>query len=163
MSYESSRKGCDHHGLMVFSFVPFWHAYSLILLVARNIVPAFCCATGCANSLLSGIPYLPAFPVAFVVSLYSLVLYARAKLGAWPAPYAPDPKTIGISYVIFHLLTFGLLCGFLFAVLRLSRGGHRIRSFRQAIPWAAITIVSWGLFVIVVRYDPGSYIEWLYD
>ncbi len=115
------------------------------------------------SNLLSGIPYLSALPAAFVVSLYSLVLYARTKLGVWPAPYTPDPKTIGISYIIFHLLTFGLLCAFLFTVLHMSRRGHRIRSFRRAIPWIAITIVLWGLFVFVVKYDPGNYIEWLYD
>lgn len=115
------------------------------------------------SNLLSGIPYMSAFPLAFVASLYSLVLYARAKLGAWPAPYAPDPKTIGISYIIFHLLTFVLFCVFLFTTFLMLRRGRRVRSAGTAVQWSAITVALWGAFIFVVKCDPGNYITWLYD
>jgi hypothetical protein len=106
---------------------------------------------------------LSAFPVAFLISLGSVVLYGRARLGWWPIAHLNDPKDIGISYVIFGLLTLALLLGALITILFVPQRGFRTRSFRSAISWGALALVLWTVLILVVKWDPGNYIEWIFD
>jgi len=110
-----------------------------------------------------GVSCLSALPAAFLLALGTLVLYARARLGWWPVAHIHDPKDIGVSYMIWYLLTLGLLLGSLIAILFMPQRRLAVRSLRSAIPWSALALALWTLLVFVAKWDPGSYIEWLYD
>jgi len=113
--------------------------------------------------LLRGLQFLSAFPAAFLLSLCSLVLYAGSRLGLWPVAHLNDPKDIGLSYGLFHLLICGLFLGFLLVPLGMSQRGSGTRPARLTISWSAITLTLWVLFIVVVKCDPGSFVEWLFD
>lgn len=115
------------------------------------------------DTLVKGGQYLSTLPAAFLLSLTSLVLFARARLGFWPTPNINDPKDIGVSYVVFHLLTLVLFLGFLIGALFTPQKGPRIRPARAALAWSALSLVLWALFILVTKYDPGRYVEWIFD
>jgi hypothetical protein len=120
-----------------------------------------CTATD--DRLLQALQGLSTLPAAFLVSLCSLVLYARVRLHSWPVAHLNDPRDLGVSYMICYLLTLALFSGSLITVLFLSPKRPVIRSPRSAVSWSILALVLWALLILVVKRDPGSYLEWLFD
>jgi hypothetical protein len=119
--------------------------------------------TTTGDNLLRALRCFSALPAAFLVSLGSLVLYARARLNSWPVAHTNDPKDIGVSHVIFYLLTLGLFLGSLVTVLFMPQRHSGVRSPRSAVPWSILALVLWALLILIVKWDPGGYIEWIFD
>jgi hypothetical protein len=119
--------------------------------------------TATGDNLLRALRCFSTLPAAFLVSLGSQVLYARARLNSWPVAHFNDPKDIGVSYMIFYLLTLGLFLGSLITVFFMPQRRPEVRSLRSAVPWSILALVLWAFLIFVVKLDPGGYIEWIFD
>lgn len=100
-------------------------------------------------------------PPLWLATLYSFVLRARLKLGAWPRPNAPDPKVFGFE---LHrgVALFGWLAipvTLLLATVCVTYCTQRRLDFKWT-PYAvayAVVILAWWLIVLL---DPGDYLAW---
>lgn len=101
--------------------------------------------------------------ITFLVALGSVMLYGRARLGWWPIAHINDPKDIGVSYVIFELLVLALFLVAVTTILFRPQRGPGIRPFRCAISWSVLALVLWTLLILIVKWHPGRYIEWIWD
>lgn len=96
--------------------------------------------------------------------LWSFVLRAYLQLGRWPAPYRPDPKSLGFD-VHYLVVTFGLIT---FPVVSLACVAGIIiarRCWRGFPMWRmlAFAVGCAALAFTLARTDPGSFVEWFFD
>jgi membrane-associated PAP2 superfamily phosphatase len=108
--------------------------------------------------------FMASYPLAWLVLLYLFVIRARLELGHWPAPYQPDPKTLGFT---FHhqAIWFGLMALPVVAILTiaLSIAGRRLAVYHRIWPALTLLVCSVVLVVVLGRIDPGAFFEWFAD
>ena len=105
-------------------------------------------------------------PLGALAAFYGFVLRARIALGTWPSPYHPDPKDLpfDLHAMTVWLGTFLLPIPSLLAyivVALLLRPDSMIRPrARFAIVFYFASLVSWFM---LLRTDPGRFVEWFFD
>jgi len=99
----------------------------------------------------------------FLVLLSDFVLYARIVIGDWPAPYSPDPKEIGLDlgYLVIGWCVL-ILLSVLVSMYLLVKHDRPARPSETRLA-LAVVIISWTVFLWVIKNDPGSYLLWLAD
>lgn len=107
---------------------------------------------------------LAAYPLWWLAMFYLFVLRARWHLGYWPAPYHPDPKELGFTlhYSLVLLSSMALLPVAAGAALLLAVGKVR-GALVRAWPPALLLLCSTTLLVLLVRVDPGRFLNWFGD
>jgi len=115
------------------------------------------------EGVLGIILIISAIPASLVLSLYSIFLYARLQLGYWPSYNNPDPKTMGLHYTLWALLTLLMMPIYLlFFGWIMSRKNQKTYSTTTLKFWIIIAVVWWIIFIINCS-DPFSAVEWLMD
>ena len=107
---------------------------------------------------------LAAFPVAWLGLLYAFVLRARLQLGHWPAPYRPDPKSLGFGLhhqaIWLGLFAVPYIAGAGLALALLGRATGMYRGLWRVL---GLLLISLTIFILVLQLDPGNYFEWFAD
>jgi len=98
-------------------------------------------------------------PALWLVVFYSFVLRVRLELGYWPQPGNPSPLMIDFSSyqaAIFFCSAFALVSPIgVLAFTLLHRGLHI--SIRNPL----LTFIGSGLLmVLLIRFDPASFLRW---
>ncbi len=111
---------------------------------------------------------LGAAPGVWLVLFYSFVIRAYCTLGYWPQPYLPDPKDLGFVWhhlaiwlsfpAMLALLITGLLAMLAGAIL--PRVQLQIQMTRAGLWFFGLSFAAWW---ILVRLDPGRFLEWFVD
>lgn len=111
------------------------------------------------------------FPLLLPVVLHVMLLLARMELGRWPHRFGrDDPKFIpvvgqlhSLVIILTLLLPIALLVGVVFipglyvrAMIQRTSYGPPTRAF-------LLSLVAWGLLVVLVRFDPADVIVWFLD
>ena len=108
-----------------------------------------------------------AYPLVTVAFLYGEWLLASYMLGHAPGPSVDDPKDIiGSSWMhlptglaVFGLMPAGILTLLLNAI---HVAYHHIVGARLGVRVAALIVLWPGLFALL-RWDPGSVVNWWFD
>jgi len=103
-------------------------------------------------------------PLTFLCTASAFLSYATLRLGYFPQPNRPDPATIGLGLVTFHLGWYALLVGALIAYVLLYRlrlvdwpsFGLRLIGL---LSFTAIWLALWA----IAKYDVFDFIQWLGD
>lgn len=110
------------------------------------------------------------FPVWLLGSLYATWFIAWIQLGHPPRPMLDDPKSIGgfvqVPYIIFGMLLmlFPLLAPLgLMSSLWIPQSENRSNSSTLKLALAFTYVVVGTLAFMMLRYDPGSVVEWWFD
>lgn len=104
-------------------------------------------------------------PAGGLVLFYSFVLRARFELQQWPAPYRPDPKDLafplhhGAVWLSFPVVVASLVTFLVVVLARGRRYGHLWKSRIFAAGYV-LTLAAWFL---ILRTDPGHFVEWFVD
>ncbi len=107
-----------------------------------------------------------ALVIAQTFNFYAFVVRARLALGYWPAPYHPDPKTLGFELhaalvaLGFLFVSFGAPCLQLVVVALTGRWGVTRRD--SVMGTLVFTMVFGGAFALT-RLDPGAFGDWFMD
>lgn len=110
--------------------------------------------------------FLTSTPAAFLILFYSFVLRAYLALGQWPRPYMPDPAELefnihGILAVVSVVLA---ITGFLpWIGVTIASWYKKSFSKKFLLVTNIIYIISVVSVVLLVRADPGRFMEWFMD
>ncbi|HLP87941.1 MAG TPA: hypothetical protein VK184_04955 [Nostocaceae cyanobacterium] len=105
-------------------------------------------------------------PFTSLLLFYSYVLRARLVLGRWPLPYQPDPKDLG--FVIHHVIIYLSLLAvdfslFIILIVFVLRSFNlRVRGYNYKVG-AALFMITFCLWLILIKFDPGNFWEWFFD
>lgn len=109
------------------------------------------------------------FPFVLVAAFYATWVAGRWELGHWPRPNFDDPAQIGGFVAVFdYPATFLLLAGFpavcvshaVAAALLFSKPEYRTRG---VVLFEVLALVSLGLLLLFVWWDPQRVVEWYFD
>ena len=104
-------------------------------------------------------------PLAWILAFYGYVLRARIALGYWPQPYRPDPKDLDFvlhGAALFYAIPV-VACWPAVWVCVPVWWGLRHRGRRSIWASTALFWLSYALWWVVIRCDPGQYVEWFFD
>jgi len=107
---------------------------------------------------------LAAYPLMWLVLLYSFVVRARLHLGHWPAPNQPDPKAL--EFTVHHqAIWFGLMAMpvVALAAVALPVIGRRLAVYHRIWPALTLLALSVALVIGLGRLDPGEFFDWFAD
>ena len=107
---------------------------------------------------------LGSYPVGVVLSLYVFVLRARWQLGYWPAPYRPDPKSLGFD--IQHAQVWLGLASFPFVtVICLAWIIGAWARWKDFPVWRLLgfALLCSGMAFTWLRWDPQNFCAWFWD
>jgi len=107
-------------------------------------------------------------PLAVVAEILLLAVTCRARYGAWPYPYHPDPKDIALPAqleLIYLSLPFAVVAPvFLLCLLVARRAAPAPRVRADALALCACHALSYAAFWVFVKTnDHHLLIEWLMD
>jgi hypothetical protein len=103
-------------------------------------------------------------PLTYLCTASAFLSYATLRLGYFPQPNRPDPATIGLGLVEFHIGWYVLLAGALVAYVLL----YRLR----LVDWPSFGLRLLGLLSFtgiwlalwaIAKYDVLYFIQWLGD
>ena len=105
---------------------------------------------------------LSLIPILWLLIFWSFVVRTRVFLGYWPRPYDPDPKFLGFAYhhMSIYFLFIGILILFVptfYFLLLETKKLNSITFYKKLYPVSIITIV------LMIYFDPGSYLYWFLD
>jgi len=111
---------------------------------------------------------LTTIPILTLLTLYSYILRARLLLGYWPVPEHP-PYPVG-SRLHEYAIIFGagafmpaaLLCAVILLLWLLLRDRKTLFSPFVA-RWIVIFFIVWIGSLLLLRYDPGNFLFWVWD
>lgn len=103
-------------------------------------------------------------PIGVLVWFYLYVIRQRLSLGYWPRPSQPDPKDAGL--VLHHLsLVLGMTVvpGVTLMTLGFILRRRSVDPGFRWVPALLLALGSFGMYLSVVRMDPGHYVDWFWD
>lgn len=107
---------------------------------------------------------LAGYPFVLVVWFYLYVLRQRVVLGYWPRPNHPDPKQAGMNFhhesipYLFDLVPIVAL-GAISLIVALRDRNPNFRWRGPIALWAG----ALGVLIVLVKFDPGYFIDWWLD
>jgi hypothetical protein len=104
-------------------------------------------------------------PLSLLCTAASFLSYARFRLGSLPLPNRPDPGTIGLGIGEFLIVWLAALVTALVAYIVLYRRGMMVWTNNVASRVVALLFSTalWICLVLVRKYDPLFFFNWLCD
>lgn len=110
--------------------------------------------------------FLTITPLFALGIFYSFVLRAYIILDRLPAPYQPDPKDLDFYIHMWLILlsatfTYAALVPWIFITNKLWK--EKIFSRKFLLTNIVIYIISFLSLILIIKLDPGRFIEWFLD
>lgn len=105
-----------------------------------------------------------AVPAVWLLIFVAFCVFARLKLGYWPTPDHPDPKTLGVLWLRNGLL-FGLFAvgvSLVVGVLAHVVNAAKVRT-ASSMRKCCLSILAAIVFVVMIRFDPFLIVSWFVD
>jgi len=103
-------------------------------------------------------------PLTFFCTACAFLSYATLRLGYFPQPNRPDPATIDLGLVEFHIGWYVLFAGALIAYVLLYRSGLvNWPSFGSRLIGLLSFTGIWLALWAIAKYDVLDFIQWLGD
>lgn len=102
-------------------------------------------------------------PILWVSLFVGFVLRAWLKLGYFPRPYHPDPKSLGFDWHMTAVRYLALLALFTLLIFPWARSELRRRGDRVERRYTFVFIGGWIAVGIIVFLDPGKLFDWFLD
>jgi hypothetical protein len=109
---------------------------------------------------------LTSIPLLSIALFYSFVLRAYLVLGRFPTPYNPDPAELhSVIHVVLAFLGLVLPFAACWPWLGVTIFSFAKKSFSQKflVVCSIFYVVSLIVWFILIKTDPGNFMEWFFD
>ncbi len=110
--------------------------------------------------------FLTLSPGLAMVIFYSLILRAYIVLGKFPIPYQPDPKDLNFNIHMWLVLisatfVYAAFLPWIFITAKLWQQKTFSKTFMTTC--TALYAIFFAAFILIIKLDPGKFVEWFLD